>query len=64
MGSGLVNRFVQGQGPLLENKIQPSKFEDLIGFMKCFMYLVDGSLAGRGELPGIVQNGGFLQEGG
>lgn len=41
----------------VENKIQPSKFEDLIGFIKQFMNQTASQLEGYSE--GIVQNGRF-----
>ena len=47
--------------PLLKNKIQPSKFEDLIGFIKLFMNEAASHLANTGELQGTAQNGKVLK---
>ena len=44
--------------------IQPNQFQDLIGFFKGFTNPAASHLASRGELPGAVQNGRFLEEGG
>ena len=48
---------------LLKNKIQLSKLEDLIGFIKEFMNQAVSCLASTEMLQGVVQNGRFLQEG-
>jgi len=47
-----------------KTNIQPSKFEDLIGFIKQFMNSAASRLASRKELLGVVQNGRVLEEGG
>ena len=44
------------------NKIQPSKFEDLIGFIQRFMNQAVSYLATRRTLQRAVQNGMFLLE--
>lgn len=43
-----------------KNKIQLSKFQDLIGFTKGFMNQEASHLATRRELLGIVQNRRFI----
>lgn len=51
-------------GPLplkvLKNKIQPSEFEDLIGFIKQFMIWAVSHLATRMVLQGVEYNGRLL----
>lgn len=44
---------------LLKNKIQPSKFEILIGFIKQFMHQATSLLSNRVFL-GVAQHGRFL----
>lgn len=39
-----------GPSKLLENKIHPSKFEDLVGFIKLFMNCATSPLASTGML--------------
>ena len=49
---------------VLKNKIQPSKFEDLMGFIKPFMNQAASHVARREMSQGVVPNGRFLEEGG
>ena len=49
----------QSHGAILQNKIQPSTFEYLIGFTKCFMNQAALPLAARRALWWILQNGRF-----
>lgn len=44
----------------LKNKIQPSEFENLIGFLKQVMNPAASPLASRELLQGVAQNGRFL----
>lgn len=45
---------------LLKNKIQQSKFENLIGFLKQFLNWAVSQLGTRRVSWGVVQNGKFL----
>ena len=47
--------------PLLNNKIPPSEFEDLIGFIKRFMNQVASYLANQKELHLAAENEKFLK---
>ena len=42
---------------MLKNKIQPSKFEDLISSVTQFVNQVASLLASRRVVPGVVQTG-------
>ena len=47
---------------LLKNKIQPGKFEDLVGFTRQFMICSVSNLATSRMLQGVVQNERLLWE--
>ena len=58
----LNDKLEEKQKLLWNNKIQPGKFEDLIGFIKQLMIWAAPHLASRGAHRGVVQNGRFFQK--
>ena len=56
----ILEVFNQYSG-VLKNKIQPSKFEDLIGFIQQFMSRAASHLERRKALWEVVQNGRFYR---
>lgn len=52
--------MIQMLAPMSKNRIQPSKFEDLVGFIRWFMNPAASRLATRWMLQKVVGNGRFL----